>query len=329
MTVPVPNIFETFGDQCPTIMAPLSGITDVAFRRLCVRYGCRFAYTEMASADALAYDNTKAHERLDGLDQEVPTVAQLLGRDPDLMAAAAELCEARGASAVDVNLGCPAKRIVRGGGGSALMRDPDLVARIVTAIFTRIRIPVSVKMRAGWDDQCRNAVEVAQVAVDSGAAAVTVHPRTRTQAFKGEARWEVIGRVKEAVSVPVYGNGDVRTAADAHRMKSETGCDGVMVGRAALGRPWVYGQMDSGEESEPDFDQRLAIALEHLDLLVEHKGRRGVIEFRKHLACYLKSMPCNKFVREKMGRMEEAHQVAEVLDAYREHIQRHGSSEHG
>lgn len=315
------NIYETLPRDHPVILAPLSGITDAPFREICRRQGCRFVYAEMTSSEALVRSSDKAQMRIRGLDAPIPTVAQLLGNRPETMAVAAEMCVAMGADAVDINLGCPAKRIVRGGGGSALMREPDTIAAIVRALVRRIPKPVSVKMRAGWDDQCRNAVEVARIAEAEGARAIAVHPRTRTQAFKGFAQWDVIARVREAVSVPVIGNGDVKNRDDFERMRSTTGCDAVMVGRAALGAPWIFRQIEEDGMTAPDFETRIAVAIEHLRLLAEEKGdTRAAIEFRKHLACYLKSMPDNKFVREQMSRLDSIEKVVDILVDYRENI---------
>jgi nifR3 family TIM-barrel protein len=315
------NIYESLPREHPVILAPLSGITDAAFRELCRRHGCRFVYAEMTSSEALIRSSDRAHARIRGLDAPIPTVAQLLGNRPEVMADAAEMCVEMGADAVDINLGCPAKQIVKGGGGSALMREPGIVAALIRGMTARISKPVSVKMRAGWDDSCRNAVEIAKIAEGEGAKAIAVHPRTRTQAFKGAAQWEVIGRVKEAVSVPVIGNGDIRTLEDANRMRSETGCDAVMVGRAALGAPWIFRKMEDPAYPDPDFETRISIAIEHLHLIGAEKGdERGAIEFRKHLACYLKSMPENKFVRERMSHLDSVAAVVDVLEEYRERV---------
>lgn len=322
MTVAHSNVFEMLRTDHPVVLAPLSGITDAAFREVCRREGCRFVYAEMTSSEALVRDIEKARGRIRGLDAPVPTVAQLLGNRPEVMADAAEMCVEMGADAVDINLGCPAKQIVRGGGGSALMLDPELVASLVRTMVNRISKPVSVKMRAGWDANCGNAVEIARIAEAEGARAVAVHPRTRTQAFKGHANWEVIARVKESVSVPVIGNGDVKTPEDAQRMRTETGCDAVMVGRAALGAPWLFRQMENPEQfEEPDYETRIAIAIEHLKLIAEDKGdARGAIEFRKHLACYLKSMPDSRFVRAEMGRLDSVKVVIDLLTEYRDNV---------
>ncbi len=328
MMVDSQNVFESLRTDHPVILAPLAGITDAPFREICRRLGCRFVYAEMTSSEALVRSNERARKRILGLDAPIPTVAQLLGNTPEVMAEAAEICVAMGADAVDVNLGCPAKQIVRGGGGSALMRDPDLVARIVRAIAAQINKPVSVKMRAGWDDNCRNAVELAHIAVVEGAKAVTVHPRTRTQAFKGQASWEVIARVREEIPVPVIGNGDVRTREDVLHMRESTGCDAVMVGRAALGAPWIFRYLDEPSFTLPDFTTRIEIAIEHLGLLAEEKSdSRGTLEFRKHLACYLKGMPDNKFVRGKMSHLDSVRSVTDILQAYKQRIETRQATE--
>jgi nifR3 family TIM-barrel protein len=317
------NIYHWLREHQPVVLAPLSGITDAAFRELCRRQGCRFVYAEMTSSEALVRENDKAHRRLRGLDAPVPVVAQLLGANPDTMAKAAELCVELGADAVDINMGCPVKRIVNGGGGSALMREPGLVAKILRSMIDRIPKPVSVKIRAGWDNECQNAVEIAKMAEGEGAQAIAVHPRTRSQAFKGNAQWEVIAKVKESVSIPVIGNGDVKTREDVERMKRETGCDAVMVGRAALGAPWIFRELEEPGFVPPDYETRIDIAIEHLRLLGEEKGDRGAVEFRKHLACYLKSMPNNKYVRGRMAEIDSVEKGVEVLEAFRENLRAH------
>ncbi|MCA9430515.1 MAG: tRNA dihydrouridine synthase DusB [Candidatus Omnitrophica bacterium] len=305
-----------------TVLAPLSGITDVAFREITRMQGCAFVYAEMTSSDALMYESDKAHKRLLGLGAPVPVVAQLLGHKPEVMADAAQLCEEQGADAVDINLGCPAKNIVKGRGGSALMKEPHTVEALVKAMTDRITKPVTVKIRAGWDNECRNALEIARTAEGAGAKMIAVHPRTRAQAFKGHANWDVIRVVKESVNIPVIGNGDVKTPEDAERMRRETGCDAVMVGRAALGRPWIFKQFNDPENfREPGFEERIEIAVEHLKLIAHYKGdNRGAIEFRKHLACYLKGMPHNKFIRERMSRMESVAIVVEILEEFKERL---------
>ncbi len=292
-------------------LAPLAGVSDYTFRRLARRYGAEYSVSEMVSAKALCYEQrcrrpvteerTRTAPLAAVMREELPMAVQLFGAEPDFVAEAARLIEAndyRGVtgevppSAIDINMGCPMAKIVGNGEGSALMRTPELAADIVRATVGAVKLPVTVKIRAGWDANTVNAVEMAQRLEDAGAAMICVHGRTREQMYAGRADWSVIRAVKEAVSIPVVGNGDIFSAADARRMREETGCDGVMVARGAEGNPWIFSELLCDAEGRtyapPTLEERLAVALEHAEGLMTQKGERvGIAEARKHMAWYL------------------------------------------
>lgn len=292
-------------------LAPLAGVSDRVFRRLARRFGAEYTTSEMVSAKALCYEQrshrpvTEARVRTAPLAavmrDEAPMAVQLFGSEPAFMAEAAALLEHgdyRGAvgeippAAIDINMGCPMAKIVGNGEGSALMRDPALAASIVRAVKQAVSLPVTVKIRKGWDRNSVNAVEFAKRMEDAGADMICVHGRTREQMYAPRADWEIIRRVKEAVNVPVVGNGDIFRAEDAMRMLRETGCDGIMVARGAQGNPWIFSEilcaMEERDFHAPDLRERFSVAAEHLQALVSERGeRQGVAEARKHMAWYL------------------------------------------
>lgn len=300
------------------VSAPMAGITDRAFRDLAREMGCGLTWTEMISAQALIQGNRRTAEFLE-VSGEHPIAVQIFGSDPDTMARAARLAAEAGADIVDINMGCPTPKIVRSCEGAALMRDPERAGRIVRAVATAVPVPVTVKMRKGWDEGYPGAVELARVVAHAGAAAVTVHGRLRSEFFGGVADWAVIGAVKQAVSIPVIGNGDVRSGPDAARMLSETGCDAVMIGRAARGNPWVFRQvrdcLETGQEPPPPTpDERVAMALRHFDLLIRYKGEaRAVLEMRKHAAWYTRGLRGSARLRERLHVADTAASLRSLL----------------
>ncbi len=302
-------------------LAPMAGVTDACFRPLCFEQGAAFAVSEMVSAKGFLHMNRNdraVRELLMRGPGEGICALQLFGHEPDLMAEAADQLQGAGFDFLDVNMGCPTHKIVANGDGSALMKTPAQCGRIVSALVGRVRLPVTVKIRAGWDEDHQNAVEVAKICADAGAAAITVHGRTRTQFYQGRADWGVIRAVREAVpGVPVIGNGDVRSGADALRMIEETGCDAVAVGRAAQGNPWIFREIRAalaGEPfSPPDMAARVRMALRHMDAMVPVRGERGtMLEMRKHVAWYLQGGRGSAQMR---GRVNELGTLREVRSA--------------
>jgi tRNA-dihydrouridine synthase B len=306
----------------PVISAPMAGITDKAFRVLAREAGCGLVCTEMVSDQALLYGNPKTCNILNISGEASPVSIQIFGSNPDYMANAAEIAEDRGADIIDINMGCPTPKIVKNGEGAALMRDPWHAAEIVRAVVSRVKVPVTVKMRKGWDEKSVNAVELAKLVVDAGAVALTVHGRTRSQFYSGKADWEIIAAVKEAVAVPVIGNGDIWQPADALSMLELTGCDGIMIGRAALGNPWIFKRtlhlLKTGEYMPgPGPEERIKMALRHLNLLIENKGEQvAVWEMRKHAAWYTRGLPSAARIRDlinKAGCKEDLQKILRMM----------------
>lgn len=307
----------------PVALAPMAGITDLPFRLICRRLGCGYTVSEMISAKGLLYNNTKTKEMLKIDSGERPTAIQLFGSVPAELAEAARIVAESGADMIDLNMGCPVPKIVNNGEGSALMKQPDLAYEILAAMVKAVDIPVTVKFRAGWDDAHRNAVEIAKAAEAAGVAAVAVHGRTRQQFYEGKADWKIIAEVKKAVKIPVFGNGDIFSAADGLRMLEETGCDGLMVGRGADGNPWIFQQLRAALLNQPcneqvPLNEKLELAAEHLRMLIELKGEYiSVKEMRRHISAYLKGMPYAAEYRSRFHKMDTYEKFMELLEEYR------------
>ena len=306
----------------PLALAPMAGITDLPFRLICRRLGCGMTVSEMVSAKGLLYKNVKTTEMLRIDDSERPTAIQLFGSVPEELAEAARMVEASGADMIDCNMGCPVPKIVNNGEGSALMKQPQLAHDILAAMVKAVKIPVTVKFRAGWDDSSRNAVEIAKAVEAAGVSAVAVHGRTRQQFYEGKAVWGIIAEVKQAVKVPVFGNGDIFTVEDGLRMLAETGVDGLMIGRGADGNPWIFRELAAvlrGEErpAAPSLQERLAQAAEHLDMLIDYKGEHiSVKEMRRHISAYLKGLPHAAEFRGRFHKVDTREQFMELLAEY-------------
>lgn len=308
-------------------LAPMAGVTDASMRLLCAEMGCAWAVSEMLSAKGYLYSpDSRAHEDiLESFEGEGILGLQLFGSDPEMVSEAAKRLEDRPFAFFDFNIGCPAHKIVQNGEGSALMRNPELVGKLVYALSRAVKKPVTVKIRAGWDDGHRNASEIARICEDNGACAVTVHPRTREQFYSGTSDWRIIGEVKNAVRIPVIGNGDIRSGEDAKRMMDETGCDGIMVARAAEGNPWIFKEILAHLKGEsytpPTIEDRVNMALRHLDMHVTWRGEKYAIpQMRKHVAWYLQGTPMSGKLRARVNTMLTHEEVRQALYEYLENI---------
>lgn len=298
----------------PVVAAPLAGVSDRAGREIARRFGCGLVYTEMISDMGLVYGQQKTRELADCSQEPGPIAAQIFGSEPAAMAKGAGILEKLGPAIIDINMGCPAPKIVRNGEGAALMREPELCRSIIRAVRDAVSIPVTIKIRKGWDDNSVNCLEIAALAEEEGVSAVALHPRTRMQYFAGHADWEMIAALKKVVRIPVIGNGDIWHAEDASRMMAETGCDAVMIGRAAMGYPFIFREvaalLECGQRvPEPEISERIETAVQHLDLTCRYKGEYlGVREMRKQFAWYIKGCRGASRIRELIN-------LAETRDA--------------
>lgn len=302
-------------------LAPMASVADRAFRTLCKKFGAAYVTGEMASSKGLCYSDRKTAELLEVSQNERPMAVQLFGDDPDFMARAAVKCSEYKPDIIDINMGCPVPKVAGNGCGSALMKRPETASDIVKAVSQAVDIPVTVKIRKGWDDNNINAVEFAGLMEKSGAKAIAVHGRTRAQMYHGKADWEIIKQVKRSVSVPVLGNGDVTDAKSCAEMYEQTGCDLVMIGRGAYGNPWIFRQIDEYLSSgkilpEPDIYERMQVMISHAELICRFKGEGGLREARKHAAWYVKGLKGAAEYRRDCGKissMEDVRKLAEKV----------------
>ena len=304
------------------ILAPMAGVTDLPFRLLCKEQGAGLLCMEMVSAKAILYKNRNTEELLTIDKRENPVSLQLFGSDPDIMSEIAKQIEDRPFDILDINMGCPVPKVVNNGDGSALMKNPKLAGEIIEKTARAIKKPVTVKIRKGFDDTCINAPEIAKVAEEAGAAAIAVHGRTREQYYSGNADWEIIRKVKEAVKIPVIGNGDVTSGQKALDMFEQTGCDGVMIGRGCQGNPWIFRELLAYEETgsipeRPGTDQIRETMLRHARLQLQYRGEyTGIREMRKHVAWYTAGFPHSAKLRKRVNEVESMEALEELLQSW-------------
>ncbi|OQB23391.1 MAG: tRNA-dihydrouridine synthase C [Firmicutes bacterium ADurb.Bin182] len=315
---------QGFDMDFPVMLAPMAGITDMPYRRICKMMGCDLTYTEMVSAKGLFYEGRRTKSLLCTAVEERPCAVQIFGSEPGLMAEMARrlTCEHKSELVlIDINMGCPAPKITGNGEGCALMRSPALASRIIEAVSKSSCLPVTVKFRKGWDEGSVNALEFARVAEESGAAAVAVHGRTRSQMYSGKADWDIIGEVKAALSIPVIGNGDVFSGFDAVELRRKTNCDAVMVARGARGNPWIFGEIKAAlagvEFKRPSDAERIDMAILHTCQMEAHIGAHAAAVMRKHIAFYVNGIPGAAKLRREVNACKTVKELVDSLKSYK------------
>ena len=296
------------------ILSPMAGFSDQPYRLICREYGSAMSYTEFVSADGILHGNERTMEMLRFDPFESPVVFQIFGHDEATLEQAARKIEQLGPDIIDLNMGCSVKKISARGSGAALLKDPSKIGRIFAHLTRALSVPVTGKIRLGWDDASLNYLEVAKIIEDNGAALIAVHGRTKEQAYNGQANWDAIAEIKQAVSIPVIGNGDVRTVADIERIKQHTGCDAVMIGRAAVGNPWIFQRKDVHEVT---LAEKTALIQRHLDLMLEFYGQeRGLILFRKHIVKYIRGLAHSAKIRARLITCTRPEEFIALVNAY-------------
>jgi len=314
--------------EVPVFLAPMAGVSDYPYRQLIREMGVELLYTEMVSSKGYEYGNKRTAELIEFEKKQNGKIAvQIFGEEPDFMArAAAGISEEYDIDIIDINMGCPARKIVKNGAGSALMKDLDLAYKIIKSTVEATDLPVTVKMRSGWDEDSINAVELAKIAEEAGAAAAAVHGRTRSQFYKGQADWEIIKDVVSEVDIPVIANGDIFSAEDAEAAFDQTGCEGIMIGRRAQGYPWIFREiieyLKTGELIEaPSYTEKIEMAIRHLKLAVDYYGERhGVPIMRKHISWYLKGLPNAGEMKNKVNQLAEEKSLIKLLGKYQNRL---------
>lgn len=307
------------------VLAPMAGICNSAYRRICKEMGCGLIYAEMVSDKAITYNNQKTIDMLYMTDEERPIVQQIFGSDRESFVEAAKyICRKMKPDIIDINMGCPVPKVaVRAQAGSALLKDPGKIYDIVSAVVQAVNVPVTVKIRSGWDSSSINAVEIAKVIERAGASAICVHPRTRSQGYSGKANWDIIREVKESVNIPVIGNGDIKTPMDAKKMLDETKCDAVMIGRGVLGNPWLIkntvNYLEGKELEDVSLSERIEICLKHLNYLYSLKNEKlACLEIRNHIGWYFKGIKGANDLKNKVYQTSSIHDIISILNEFKE-----------
>lgn len=306
-------------------LSPMAGVTDLPFRLICKEQDCGMLYTEMINAKALCYDDQNTKKMLKIEEEEHPVAVQIFGSDPAFMGGAAEILNEYPNEILDINMGCPAPKVIKNGDGSALMKNPKLAEEVLKSVVNNSKKPVTLKIRKGWDDNNINAVEIAKIAEASGISALAIHGRTREQYYSGKADWDIIAKIKESINIPVIGNGDVFEVEDAINMINKTNCDAIMIGRGAQGNPWIFKRinhyMKTGEIlPEPTGEEKINTALKHLKLAIDEHGEYvAVREMRKHIAWYLKGLRGSARLRDEINKIESYEEVVNKLRDYLSH----------
>lgn len=305
-------------------LSPMAGVTDLPFRLICKEKGCGMLYTEMINAKALCYDDENTKKMLKIEEEEHPIAVQIFGSEPEYMGKAAAIMNEYPNEILDINMGCPAPKVIKNGDGSALMRNPKLAAEVITSVVKNSKKPVTLKIRKGWDDDSVNAVEIAKMAEECGISALAIHGRTREQFYSGKADWDIIAEIKDAINIPVIGNGDVFGVEDAVNMLEKTKCNAIMIGRGAQGNPWIFKRinhyMKTGEIlPEPTMEEKITTAIKHMNLAVaEHGDFIAVREMRKHIGWYLKGLKNSARYRDLINKITDYKVVIEMLEEYME-----------
>ena len=306
-------------------LSPMAGVTDLPFRLICKEKGCGMLYTEMINAKALCYDDENTKKMLNLEDDGHPVAVQIFGSDPEYMGKAASIMNQYTNDILDINMGCPAPKVIKNGDGSALMRNPKLAAEVLTAVVKNSEKPVTLKIRKGWDDNSVNALEIAKIAEECGISALAIHGRTREQFYSGKADWDIIAEIKQSINIPVIGNGDVFDVQDAVNMLEKTKCDAIMIGRGSQGNPWIFNRinhyMKTGEVlPEPTLEEKISTAIKHMNLAVaEHGEYVAVREMRKHIGWYLKGLKNSAKYRDQINKITDYKEVIAILEEYVQH----------
>ncbi|WP_434797808.1 tRNA dihydrouridine synthase DusB [Terrisporobacter vanillatitrophus] len=306
-------------------LSPMAGVTDLPFRLICKEKGCGMLYTEMINAKALCYDDENTKNMLKIEDEEHPIAVQIFGSEPEFMGKAAAIMNEYSNEILDINMGCPAPKVIKNGDGSALMRNPKLAAEVLSSVVKNSKKPVTLKIRKGWDDNSINAVEIAKIAEECGISALAIHGRTREQFYSGKADWDIIEQIKQTIKIPVIGNGDVFDVEDAVNMLEKTKCDAIMIGRGAQGNPWIFKRINHYIETgkilpEATLEEKITTSIKHMNLAVaEHGEYVAVREMRKHIGWYLKGLKNSAKYRDQINKITDYKEVIAMLEEYMEH----------